>query len=293
MTNLDSSLLLQWAVVTLFIALGLGSLWVWVLIGRRLSRNRQPLPLHDRPLFPLDAPDAFLVLVLWIAIPFMLMATLGAREEPPPAETAALGAAGAAVESQAISLRAVQLNVLANAVLLAVALPILKFTPLRFGERRRLADYGITLENWKREAAYGGLGFLAALVPVYLMLVATTPFRTQETQHEFLKVVQRTGDLETVAWMVLAAVVFAPLAEELVFRVVLQGTLETRTGPEGAVVGSSLLFAAVHGWPDALPLIPLALTLGYVYQRRRSYVAVVVLHALFNLWNLLLALSVA
>jgi membrane protease YdiL (CAAX protease family) len=32
-----------------------------------------------------------------------------------------------------------------------------------------------------------------------------------------------------------------------------------------------------------LPLLPLALVLGYVYDRRHSYLAVVVLHALFNL----------
>jgi len=39
-----------------------------------------------------------------------------------------------------------------------------------------------------------------------------------------------------------------------------------------------------------LPLVPLALILGYVYYRRHSYLSVVLLHALFNGANLWLAL---
>ena len=89
----------------------------------------------------------------------------------------------------------------------------------------------------------------------------------------------------------LAAIVLAPLVEELVFRVVLQTALIDWIGPGQAVCGVALLFAAIHGWPDMLPLIPLALILGTHYALRRSYVTVVLIHMLFNASNLLLALS--
>jgi membrane protease YdiL (CAAX protease family) len=59
--------------------------------------------------------------------------------------------------------------------------------------------------------------------------------------------------------------------------------------PAAAAIGIvTVLFAAVHGLPDALPIVPLALVLGYVFHRTRSYVAVVTLHALFNSYNLIL-----
>jgi membrane protease YdiL (CAAX protease family) len=88
----------------------------------------------------------------------------------------------------------------------------------------------------------------------------------------------------------LAAVVLAPLAEELMFRVVIQGWLESREKPAAAITTTALLFSVIHGLPDAIGLFPLALILGYVYRRTHSYLAVVVLHGLFNAFNLSMVL---
>ena len=70
---------------------------------------------------------------------------------------------------------------------------------------------------------------------------------------------------------------------------ILQGWLQSRIEPAWAIFAVAVLFAFVHGWPDSLPLIPLSLILGYVYYRRHSYLAVVMLHLLFNATNLALA----
>lgn len=51
-----------------------------------------------------------------------------------------------------------------------------------------------------------------------------------------------------------------------------------------------MLFAFAHGFPDSIALIPLAFALGYTYLRRRSYVTVMLVHFLFNGFNMLLAL---
>ena len=53
---------------------------------------------------------------------------------------------------------------------------------------------------------------------------------------------------------------------------------------------SSVAFVMVHGFPDMLALLPLAVVFGYVYERTHSYLAVVAMHATFNGVNLGLAL---
>ena len=81
------------------------------------------------------------------------------------------------------------------------------------------------------------------------------------------------------------ATILAPLTEELMYRVTLQEGLEKFAPGNASIWLTALLFAGVHsvnGRPDALPLFPLALILGYVYRQTHSYVAVFTLHALFN-----------
>ena len=51
---------------------------------------------------------------------------------------------------------------------------------------------------------------------------------------------------------------------------------------------TAIIFAMLHGWPDAVPLMPLALVLGAVFEKTRSYLSVVVLHVLFNATNIVL-----
>jgi len=51
-----------------------------------------------------------------------------------------------------------------------------------------------------------------------------------------------------------------------------------------AVLASSALFAAVHAnvWPSPVPLVVLAVGLGYLYLRTRTLIGPVVVHGLFN-----------
>ncbi|HEY3964048.1 MAG TPA: CPBP family intramembrane glutamic endopeptidase, partial [Planctomycetaceae bacterium] len=90
-------------------------------------------------------------------------------------------------------------------------------------------------------------------------------------------------------WIIVSAVILAPVAEELLYRVLLQGWAQGQMASWKAIVFSSFVFVVQHDPFDWLPLIPLALILSYVYNRRRSYLAVVVLHALFN--GVMLALA--
>lgn len=58
--------------------------------------------------------------------------------------------------------------------------------------------------------------------------------------------------------------------------------------PLGPVLVSSLVFAAVHGWPDCVALFFFALGLGYLYQRTHRLWPSVVLHMCLNAGTMLL-----
>jgi membrane protease YdiL (CAAX protease family) len=58
-----------------------------------------------------------------------------------------------------------------------------------------------------------------------------------------------------------------------------------QTNADLAIVGSAMLFAAVHSnnWPAPIPLMLLGLALGWLARRTQSLIAPITLHALFNL----------
>ena len=83
-------------------------------------------------------------------------------------------------------------------------------------------------------------------------------------------------------------VLAAPLGEETFFRGFLYGALRRRWSAPAAAIASGLMFGLVHlSGPDFLLLVPALVVVGVglalVYERRRSLVAPMVAHALFNL----------
>ena len=159
--------------------------------------------------------------------------------------------------------------------------------PLFLQRQVPVREYGIHLRDPGGQVSEGVLGFLAAVVPVVIAWLATVPWRTDENQHGLLRLLQEDSSLQTLLWVVLLAGVLAPLVEELMYRVVLQTWLEKIAPRREALIVVALIFSAMHKLPDAIPLFPLALILGYVYQQRRSYLSVVLIHMLFNGTNLL------
>jgi membrane protease YdiL (CAAX protease family) len=195
------------------------------------------------------------------------------------------------------TLRIVQFTLVQNTVLVGILLLSI------YGARGDARALGLHLRAPLRQGIDAVVGFFLAIGPVFAMLLLSqfAGLRTDEAEHEFLKLLTNQGTPQTWFWVSLAAVVAAPLTEELLFRVVLQTSLEdwlTRLLGQGrgpvplpaavAIGTSSILFCAVHNFPDSLALLPLALLLGFIYQRRRSYPTVVLIHALFNASNLLL-----
>lgn len=184
----------------------------------------------------------------------------------------------------AIELSAVQTGCLFR-VLIGLAILLLLVTHPQASPE----SLGFHLTSLSRQARDGVQVYLLSFLPVFAIWYATLPWRKDENLHPLLRYLQDHNSFEPVAWVFFAAAVIAPLYEELVYRVVLQTGLELSLPPRAALIATAAIFAAVHGMPDSVPLLPLAVLLGYLYQQRRSFAANVITHSLFNATNLLFA----
>ncbi len=85
-------------------------------------------------------------------------------------------------------------------------------------------------------------------------------------------------------WLIISAVLLAPLFEEVMFRGYIAGSLRSAYGGVVAWLFSSLLFGLMHAVPSIILTATCGgLVLGYYYLRHRSLVMVIILHAMNNL----------
>jgi len=153
---------------------------------------------------------------------------------------------------------------------------------LLLGSAAPRAAFGMSLQDWPAQLGYGAGTYVASFLPTVMLMQALSPWRGEDTQHAYLRLLAEAPEWWLVLLMFVAAAIVAPLSEELLFRVVLQGWLTERFGALRGILLAAVIFAIIHGWRDGLALMPLALTLGYLFERRRSYLAVVATHSLFN-----------
>lgn len=94
---------------------------------------------------------------------------------------------------------------------------------------------------------------------------------------------------------IIAVTVLAPLIEEFLFRGLLQTFIRKYLGAKQAIFITAFCFSCFHlsleqglgNIPILLSLFPLALFLGFLYERQRSLFASISLHSLFNLCSIL------
>ena len=105
-----------------------------------------------------------------------------------------------------------------------------------------------------------------------------------ETVQDTVKLLQNSDDPRILALMGFAAVVAAPLCEEIVFRGYLYPAAKKFNGPWVAGICSSLVFAGAHGNLAALlPLFIFGCVLVVVYEKTGSIWAPIAVHCCFNI----------
>lgn len=113
----------------------------------------------------------------------------------------------------------------------------------------------------------------------------------ESIQQEAVKLLQEAKSPTVIVLMALAAVVVAPLTEEVVFRGYLYPAAKRFCGTWGAMIFSSMVFAAAHANAVALlPLFILAMLLCLIYELTGSIWANISVHFLFNLATVALQL---
>ena len=154
------------------------------------------------------------------------------------------------------------------------------------------------LHDDMRLAVAGLVLLLAPLLGLAALLDRFVPYH-----HAIVDFLNTHRDPLSIGLVIFAAVVAAPVAEEFLFRRVLQGWLEgwldrsyerdePRWGGVTAIVLSSLAFAAAHvgqgmAW---VPLFFFGLVVGYLARQTGSIVPGIILHGLFNAVSVALVL---
>jgi membrane protease YdiL (CAAX protease family) len=271
------------ALGVIFLLLATAGCVVWYRAIANQSRGTSLVPLEFRESVPWTIADALILAFLSLAMEVLLV-HLWANvpgEKSELLSPAAMGAASAA-----------------HLIWIALAAAYLVF------ERNASAiDLGFDDRKWSADARTAGLLFLAAALPVYLLqglLIRFVP-----SAHPLVELVRQQGGTGVLVLASVAAVVVAPLYEEFLFRVLLQGSLEKldverrkRQGVEdpsptmAPTLVASLLFALMHlgHGPDPIPLFVLSLFLGYAYRQTHRIYPSLLMHmgvnslAVLGLW---------
>ena len=249
------------------------SIAVWGYWLHHWSRGRSPIRWQPREPVPWGGMEVAVIAVIYLLVQSAVYQFL---------PSTLVGAPRNSVDAQ----RAIFTSALSNGlVIFVVPMFLVGFVGSRW------ADLGLRRAQLRRDVLYGFVALLAAALPVLVVqLLVKTYLASEEQVHPIIEAIRKNPTLPMWCLVSVSAVVYAPVTEELLFRVVLQGWLEKRLHPALAIAGSSLSFVAMHStsWPDPLPLLPLAGVLGYVYYRRHILLAPVVLHAGFNAVNLVI-----
>lgn len=162
--------------------------------------------------------------------------------------------------------------------------------------RKQNPDLGFNVET--RDLGYIFLGLILQVAMATILIpLSNLLFPDGRPPQDVAEVIAGADSLPLQLGLLLAAVVLAPITEELMFRGVLLQSLEPR-GKRFAMVVSSFVFAAVHAvglddemfWQSALVVLPpifiLGLLLAWLTQRSGRLGPAIFLH---SGWNLLAA----
>ena len=247
-----------------------GSAFVWRQLFKRQSHEKSFLPLNEEPRARWNSfPENFIVILtvsLLLLGPILWLLKTSTEDQP-----------------------SISLGTLVERVLFNLSLSLI-FAVVPCSKERPWSAIGIRFNDLREQVRLGVYGFFASVIPMIVSMFMTLPFRGAENQHSLLKQLMESPDMATVSMIAVTAVIAAPIFEELIYRVILQGWLSKIFPASVSIPLVAVLFASAHGWRDGLALMPLALILGYVFHRQHSYLAVVVIHALFNATMLTLQL---
>ena len=176
-------------------------------------------------------------------------------------------------------------------------------------QRRELIARGTGIgARWARGTFRRGLIAFALVTPIALFVGAGAQWLGElvarlsemdppgEIAHETLRLMSDPSMVSSTGWwlMLLVVVVGAPIAEELIYRGFIQNAIARAAGSQWVgILVTTGLFAAVHvgvaEWYALIPLAALSIGMGLAYARTGVIWVPIVVHAIFNGMNVLMA----
>ncbi len=200
----------------------LASVAVWATIVQRL-RARRPLAPYE-PRRPVPWTLAEIIATAGIYLIILLGTAFWLVGEPP--KPAAPDDVHAVVKHEAdhAEHREITPAHLAAQSITNVLTVVVVIVLLRSWSGASWEDLGLSLAKLGNDLQLGGLTFLAVVLPVYAMQAVLSHWISG--QHPVVELVTKNRGPEVLVLTALTTVVVAPLAEEFLFRVLLQGWLE-------------------------------------------------------------------
>ena len=289
----------DWITAHIFLLVTAIGIWFWVKALVLTAGARRGAYLIDKSVVARwGLIDVLIVAFLWLAsqgVTLSLMMMLGGVE------------AGQKLTAD----QAARFTLISGIVQLAVIGLSLARLARRYGHDED--EFGLARRQIAGGIRAGAIGF-CMWVPLVWAIQSILVYYIEYTHPSFDRVNQ-SGNPRTLIDTWIAAVVIAPVVEELLFRGVVQSWLqrirpETRSNPTALISGgpiaaiekagsgidlprkihipailiTSLLFGLAHfsQGPAPVSLFVLSLGLGYLYQRTGSLVACIVMHMVLN-----------
>ena len=152
---------------------------------------------------------------------------------------------------------------------------------------------GLTAPRLGQAMAWA-LGATLLALPLTFLLIdlsawIITLFQIMPVEQSPIKMLRVSVGLGQRVCFGIAAILIAPVVEEILFRGVLYPAIKQRGYPRLAFWGTSLLFAAIHiNLMTFLPLTFLAIILVALYEKTDNLLAPILTHCFFNAVNFLM-----
>lgn len=171
------------------------------------------------------------------------------------------------------------LNITTTAIV--VSYGILTFALLLLTRNVFKQDF-IKIDSWGNFAKQMGLGILCTFAAAMVGGILVQLFGVNETAANQEAVEAALGALPLA--MIFSVVIFAPIVEEIIFRLVLMKLFDWK--PVHSILFSSFIFGLMHvisgGLIHVIPYFLMGIVFGFVYHKNDNIWHATILHALHN-----------
>lgn len=179
-----------------------------------------------------------------------------------------------------------ELTLISNAIAIVLCLLLASI----FRKKHPIEAIDLTLSFDKKPLTLGACAFLGVVGQIaILFLLNIIPFPESWTAmlEENNSQIASSG----VVVEIISVAIMAPLAEEIIFRAGIQGSLKRGMPRWWAIALSALIFGVMHGNPIGIIYASaLGIMMGWIYSKFDSIIPSMVFHLAFNTMSLIVSL---